>query len=373
MKFFSCNCENPATLFFESVQCMLCGRLVGFCPDRIAMVGFDLTDEPGIWLDPTTQTRYRQCSNYSEHNVCNWMVHADEDAALCRACRLNEVIPDLSLPHNIEYWHRLETAKRHALYTILELQLPLASKLEDPEAGLTFRFMADSEPGSEFTEPINGLGKVLTGHDNGVITVNLAEADDVARTRMRIKLGESYRTLLGHMRHEIGHYYWYRLVANNEQALDMFRQLFGDETIDYNTELQRHYDNGPPPDWPQQFISAYASMHPWEDWAECWAHYMHMLDTLETAQALQLRLSGTAIPSVKLPMHMKKNSRARTETYLKNWMQLSVAMNALNRSMGMPDAYPFILNDTIQNKLQCIHSIVGGSEPRLQMVANVGQ
>lgn len=365
MKFFSCSCEggeNQATLFFESVQCTLCGRMVGFCPDRIEMAGFDTTDEAGVWLDPVSAQRYRQCANYSEHNVCNWMVPVEEDAALCRACRLNEVIPDLSVQQNLEYWHRLETAKRHALYTILELKLPLASKLEDPAAGLIFRFMADSEPDSEFTAPLAGLERIMTGHDDGTITINLAEADDVARTRMRIKLGESYRTLLGHMRHEIGHYYWYRLVNINDDALNSFREIFGDETIDYDTELHRHYDNGPPPDWRERFISAYASMHPWEDWAECWAHYMHMLDTLETAQALQLKLYDNAIPTVKLPMHAKTFPRDDTATYLKNWMQLSIAMNALNRSMGMPDAYPFILNDTIQKKLQCIHAIVIGSE-----------
>jgi hypothetical protein len=358
MKIFSCSCEHQAKLFFESVQCTACGRLTGFCPDRISVVGFEPGGEPGLWVDPTTQLLYRQCNNYSQHQVCNWMIPADEPAEWCRACRLNEVIPDLSLPQNMEYWHRMEIAKRHALYTILELQLPMASKLEDPQYGMTFRFMTDTEPTSEFTEPLNGQEKVFTGHNNGTITINLAEADDIARTRTRIKLGESYRTLLGHMRHEIGHYYWYRLVENNPKALTAFREVFGDETIDYDTELHRHYDSGAPPDWPMRFISAYASMHPWEDWAECWAHYMHMLDTLETAQAFQLRISGGAIPGVKLPTQSKKYSSGKNSIYLSNWMQLSIAMNALNRSMGLPDAYPFILNDMIQNKLECIHQII---------------
>lgn len=358
MKIFSCNCEHQAKLFYESVQCTACGRLTGFCPDRITVIGFDSGVKPGFWIDPTTQSQYRQCTNYSQQQVCNWMIPADETAEFCRACRLNEVIPDLSLPQNLEYWHELEIAKRRALYTILELQLPLASKLEDPEHGMMFRFMTDHEPASEFTEPLNGQPKVMTGHDGGIITINLAEADDIARTRIRIKLGESYRTLLGHMRHEIGHYYWYRLVENNSRALQRVRELFGDENIDYSVELKRHYESGPPPDWPLQFISAYASMHPWEDWAECWAHYMHMLDTLETAQALRLRLAGAAIPAVKLPMQSKRSSATKNAVFLSNWMQLSIALNALNRSMGLPDAYPFILNDVIQNKLECIHQIV---------------
>lgn len=355
MKLFYCDCPKKNPLFFDSVVCNVCGRLVGYCPDESLVQAFDPAAEEGLWINTQSQQVWRQCQNYSQHQVCNWMVSAEDPNVFCRACRLNDVIPDLSQPINVEYWRKIEQAKRHALYTVLILQLPLSSKHDDPETGLLFRFMTDSEPISEFTEPLDGFAPVFTGHDDGEITINLAEADDVARTRTRIKLGEAYRTLLGHFRHEIGHYYWFRLIENEPERLNQFRELFGDESVDYAEALQRHYDEGAPANWPDNYISPYASMHPWEDWAECWAHYMHMLDTLETAQAFQLHL-GSPIPSVSLPpADREKNNIA---TLIKDWMRLAVGINALNRSMGMPDPYPFILNTAVQKKLQWIHSVI---------------
>ena len=316
---------------------------------------FDPAPEEGLWQSSKSTQLWRQCENYSVHQVCNWMVAADDPNPLCRACRLNDVIPDLNQPLNLEYWRKIEQAKRHALYTILTLDLPLSSKHEDAALGLLFRFMTDHEPVSEFTEPLDGQPPVFTGHDDGEITINLAEADDVARTRIRVKLGEAYRTLLGHFRHEIGHYYWFRLIENNESHLQCFREIFGDESIDYMTALQRHYAEGAPADWADNFISPYASMHPWEDWAECWAHYMHMLDTLETAQAFELQL-GSPIPSVELPQTFRDPDSITT--LLRDWMQLAVGINALNRSMGMPDPYPFVLNTAVQKKIQWIHKLI---------------
>lgn len=355
MKAFRCDCAKKNPLFFDSVACNVCGRLVGYCPDNSLLQAFDPTPEFGLWKNPKSQQLWRQCENYREHQVCNWMVNADDPNDLCRACRLNDVIPDLSQPLNLEYWRKIEQAKRHALYTVLSLELPLSSKREDAENGLVFRFMTDREPISEFTEPLDGQTPIFTGHNEGEITINLMEADEVARTRIRIKLGEAYRTLLGHFRHEIGHYYWFRLIENNPSRMNRFRQLFGDERLDYTTALQRHYEEGAPADWADTYISPYASMHPWEDWAECWAHYMHMLDTLETAQAFQLQL-GSPVPSVALP---PANRDPNTITaLLKDWMRLAVGINELNRSMGMPDPYPFILNTAVQKKLQWIHKIV---------------
>ncbi|MDB6060814.1 MAG: hypothetical protein JWM78_917 [Verrucomicrobiaceae bacterium] len=355
MKIFTCDCPKQNHLFFESVICNSCGRLVGYCPDLGTMQSFDPGKESGFWKSAQAETEYRQCENYVEHQVCNWMVPADDQNTLCRACRLNDVIPDLSQPQNIEYWRNIESAKRHALYSTLSLNLPLTSKHEDAELGLLFRFMTDREPVSEFTEPLDGQAPVFTGHNDGEITINLAEADDVARTRIRIKLGEAYRTLLGHFRHEIGHYYWFRLIENNPALLPKFREHFGDETLDYDEALERHYNNGAPADWADNFISPYASMHPWEDWAECWAHYMHMLDTLETSQAFELAL-GTSIPSVGLPTEQRDTNTI--DILLKDWMRLAVGINALNRSMGMPDPYPFVLNNSVQKKLQWIHEVI---------------
>lgn len=363
MKRFNCICESGNTLFFESVQCTVCGRLVGFSPEREKIIAFDpVANRPDLWRDPGDDTTYRQCGNYRDYQVCNWMVEANEEETLCRACRLNAVIPDLSQPQNIDYWRRIESAKRHTLYSVLQLNLPLASRQEDPERGLTFRFMSDSQADSEFTETLNGQPPVLTGHDDGEITINLAEADDIARTRTRIKLGEAYRTLLGHFRHEIGHYYWYRLLKDDVELLPEFRELFGDERADYQTALQNHYNNGAPVDWAEHFISPYASMHPWEDWAECWAHYLHMVDTLETAYAFRLGFKGSAQTATQQP---STEGAIDVTTLLQDWMQLSIGINALNRSIGMPDAYPFVLVEKTREKLQWIHRLLQLRCPKL--------
>jgi len=298
------------------------------------------------------------------------MVPSDDPQLWCRACRCNEVIPDLSLPQNTLYWRRLEAAKRHALYTLLKLNLPFASQDEAGTEGhaLLFRFMSDKDASSEFVQPLEGSSPIYTGHEQGAITINLAEADDIARTRVRIELGEGYRTLLGHFRHELGHYYWSVLIESQPHLLEEFRTVFGDEQQDYAAALQRYYADGPASggqdkDWREEYLSAYATMHPWEDWAECWAHYMHMIDTLETANAFALSLDSKPLASV-LSTSGKNRKAIDTDELLKNWMRLAVAMNALNRSMGLEDAYPFILTDPIRRKLHWISKLIADYRPR---------
>ena len=218
---------------------------------------------------------------------------ADPDP-LCESCRLTRVIPDLSMAGNRETWYRLEKAKRRLLYTLQGLRLPIVPKVARGDPGLAFEFLHDQLVGGD-------AGRVMTGHDNGLITVNAAEADDVQRERQRVQQNEPYRTLIGHFRHESGHYYWDRLISGGND-LDRFRELFGDERADYGAALQKHYQDGPPPDWQHAHVSAYASSHPWEDWAETWAHLLHMVDALETAGAAgltQLLASGAIKPHEK--------------------------------------------------------------------------
>jgi hypothetical protein len=355
MKVFQCQCGN--TVFFANTRCQQCGRPLGYCPDLERMAALEPAGE-GLWA-VAGGGLYRHCNNYAYEDVCNWMVPATDPEPFCRACRLNEIIPDLSQPRHRQYWYKIEAAKRHMLYTLYQLRLPVISRREDPQHGLAFTFLADTDSASEFTDPIHGQEAVLTGHSAGRITINLAEADDVARARMREQLQERYRTLLGHFRHEIGHYYWDRLVRDVPARLAGFRQVFSDERRDYAGALALHYRQGPPPDWEQHYISSYASMHPWEDWAETWAHYMHMVDTLETAQVFGIVQAGRHAAQYATD-HAFNPAHEDFDALVERWVRLTVAMNAINHSMGLPDAYPFVLQAVAREKLRYIHRLIAG-------------
>ena len=234
--------------------------------------------------------RYRFCTN-AAYSACNWLISATSSETLCTACRHNRTIPDLTVNENMRRWRNLEFAKHRMFYSLLRLKLPMANRVDDPAHGLAFDFLGEA--------PAVGLTHVLTGHEDGVITIDIAEADDDQREKLRQAMSESYRTLLGHFRHEIGHYFWGRLVRDGEQ-IQGFRELFGDERADYGQALHAHYASGPPADWQDRYISRYASAHPWEDFAETWSHYLHIVDTLEMAAAFGLRVQpateGTGAP-----------------------------------------------------------------------------
>ena len=346
MKIFHCD-HCGALVFFENVQCVSCGHTLAFLQDRRIVSSLEPT-ESGLWRSPLQpDVEYRLCANYTEHNVCNWALPADSEETLCASCRLTSVIPDISDLAQKTNWYKLETAKRRLIHTLMALSLPIFSKSDDAEQGLTFEFKTpgkgpDAEP-------------VLTGHANGVITINADEADDAERERRRLQLHEPYRTVLGHFRHEIGHYYWDRLIAQSDR-LQGFRELFGDEQQDYSEALKRHYDNGPPADWTERFVSAYSSSHPWEDWAETWAHYLHMTDTLDTAAAcgVMLKPRREDEPSIQ--------SRAKAggdfDRMIQDWFALTYVLNNLNRGLGLADAYPFVLSTPAIEKLLFVHETI---------------
>jgi hypothetical protein len=352
MKLFECQ-HCGFALYFENVRCESCGMSLGYLPERETVTA--LEPDNGNWkalAEP--RGRYRSCAN-TQHGVCNWLVPADSPDAFCLACRHNRTIPDLSQPDNLKNWQKIEIAKHRLIYTLLKLKLPLVTKAEDPD-GLAFDFLASPAEGSHTMAP------VMTGHDNGLITINLAEADDSERERQRRQMGEPYRTLLGHFRHEIAHYYWDRLVANTP-AIDEFRQIFGDEREDYGAALQRHYASGPPADWHEHFVTAYASTHPWEDFAETWAHYFHMVDTLETAAAFGLRVRPKVSPELAAVIDFDPHS-ATMERIIDAWLPLAFASNSINRSMGLPDLYPFVLTPPVIVKLTYIHERIRASRGR---------
>jgi hypothetical protein len=321
-------------VFFENSHCLACSRELGFELGSRGMLALEPSETE---LYETEQGTFRKCRNYSTEGVCNWLLPSTTADVLCVACRLNNVLPDLSMPGNRVRWAEMERAKRRLLYTLSALRLPLVPKRDDPERGLAFDIKADTPE-----------ERVLTGHAEGLITLNLAEADAPIRERVRADMNERYRTLLGHFRHEAGHYFWERLIRDREQQAP-FREHFGNETRDYGASIAAHYANGTAPR-SGDYISAYASSHPWEDWAETFAHYLHMIDTLETAQDFGVAERLAARPSVP-----KVDDFA---LLFDEWTELTVVLNALNRSMGLPDAYPFAISPRVRDKLAFVHRTV---------------
>ncbi len=321
---------------------------LGYLPDLTEITALESSDDGTSLALAAPQKAYKFCQNYS-YGVCNWMVPAEDAAGFCVACRHNQTIPDLSVPGNDVLWGKLEVAKHRLFYSLLRLGLPLENRFDAPGHGLAFDFLAEL--------PETHAQAVLTGHDNGLITLALKEADDTTREQVRSQMGEPYRTLLGHFRHEIGHYFWDRLVATDSARLDEFRLLFGDDRQDYDQALQKHYDEGAPPAWQESHISMYATMHPWEDFAETWAHYLHIVDTLETAGAFGLkvrprRARGTLAAAINFDPY-----KAGMGKLIDAWLPVEFATNSMNRSMGLTDLYPFLLSPKVIEKLTFIHAL----------------
>lgn len=268
------------------------------------------------------------------------MVEASSKHDYCLACRLNRTIPNLSIAENLHYWRILESGKRRLLYSLIRLGLPVIPKSENDSEGLAFEFLKDT------FERIQQNDYVMTGHVDGVITLNIAEADDVERERRRRTLNEDYRTVLGHFRHESGHYYWQQLVWDHA-PLDAFRILFGDERADYQQAVNNHYSSGAPDNWSENYISAYASCHPWEDFAETWGHYLLIADTLETATEF-----------LNQPTELDGYNAPDFRTMLDQWLPLTLAVNNVNRSAGQPDLYPFFLSSKAVEKLDYVHRLI---------------
>ena len=346
MKRFNCpNCGNE--LHFRNTACVACGYEVGYAPLLETM----LASKEGVdtWFQTEgDELAYHPCRN-QQHLACNWLVPDDDPEVLCVACRHNGTIPDLSDAAHLDGWRNLELAKRYLFYSILRWGLPTATAKETDNGALIFDFLADE------VMPDGTVKPVLTGHDDGLITINVAEGDDAERERRRAQMGERYRAPVGHFRHEIGQYYWDRLIRDGGR-LEGYRALFGDERADYGEALDRHYREGPPAGWRNSFISKYASSHPWEDWAETFAHYVHMVDGLETAKAYGIEHEHVALDFD--PYHAPS-----LRTLIDAWVPVTLAMNAMNRSMGQQDLYPFVLSEPIEEKLGFIHEVISGIRP----------
>jgi hypothetical protein len=395
---FACShCGN--TVYFENTDCGRCGAVLGFVPGQRRMLSFALpsagepddSDAAGSWQilhgidaqgagakagDPATaatggrtpsaaardeggaeagdgqaEPGLQPCDNRRQHQVCNWMLDAGDPGPLCISCRLTGVIPSLADGQNLAHWAAIERAKRHLVHTLMGLGLtprPIGS--DRAARGLRFQLL----------EALPGGPPVMTGHEDGVITLNIAEADDVHRETTRVAMGEPVRTLLGHLRHEVSHYLAWRHLEDTP-AMDRCREAFGDERVDYAAALQTHYAQGAPADWSQRYVSAYASAHPYEDWAETCAHYLLVVDAMETASAWGLQLEG---PSPTRATEAADLRQPLAERVLAHWLPLAQFLNAMNRSLGQPDSYPFLLPPQVLDKMNLVQSLLAEAGAR---------
>ncbi len=348
MKTFSCSCGNP--LFFENTRCLTCASEVGWCPACRTLAPLVAVGEGGLQCGhPGCGTPLAKCVNYRDHDVCNRCLAAAPAAAspsdgLCDYCRYNDTIPDLAVPGNREKWYRLERAKRRLLYTLDLLSLPYGRREDGVDPGLSFAFKADPGDSGRRWQPLGNEERVYTGHADGKITINLREADPVEREKTRVAFGEAQRTLIGHFRHEIGHYYHQALVQGRCDG--EFRAAFGDpQQLPYAEALDRHYREGPPPDWRQRFLSAYAAMHPWEDFAETFAAYLDMASVLDTA--LHMGFADGRDPTT-----------ADLDDLAARYRHLGVLLNELNRAVGLIDLAPDVLVPAVVEKLRFVHRLV---------------
>ncbi|MEC3955641.1 putative zinc-binding metallopeptidase [Nocardia sp. CDC153] len=313
-------------LAFENTVCLGCGSDIGFDLEARALLPL----EPG---------KSAMCANQLVAQ-CNWLVPAPPDGAdpiLCESCRLTRVRPADSDDGWLEAFGQAEAAKRRLVFELTELGLPITDRTADPDHGLAFDLLASADE------------SVTTGHERGIITLDLAEGDVLHRERVRLEMAEPYRTLLGHLRHEIGHYYFEVLVTADGDR-ERCRELFGDPDIDYQRALERHYEQGAPPGWEDRYVSAYATMHPAEDWAETFAHYLHIRDTLDTAAAFGFAPAGATLERPPI-------GDAALDRIIELWLPLVWALNMMNRSMGHRDPYPFVLADPVLDKMRLIHEL----------------
>ena len=367
---YTCQCGRR--VYLANSECLYCRTALGYVVDRLAVLplvpllpllspeqlagGF--AQRFTVWGEPQGR-HYQRCGNFGQIG-CNWLVpvpalgelpDANLAPGLCLSCSCTRTIPDLHVPEHLRLWRQLELAKRRVLSQCLALGLPLVTRLAEPATGLAFDILTDQP----------GQARILTGHQDGVITLNAAEADDAMREQIRAAMLEPYRTLVGHFRHELGHYYW-DVLLRDSPAPPEARRLFGDDTQDYGAALEAYYQQGPATDWPARCVTPYASAHPWEDWAETWAHYLHMADTLDTAFSFGMDASSVELSTdLFTPADLWRADLPGATLFLdflNTWVRLTGVLNELSRSMGQHDFYPFVLPHAAVPKLQFIHELV---------------
>jgi hypothetical protein len=327
-------------LFFDNSTCLRCESPLGYVPADGELVALRTVDSVLERADGRPG-RFRRCANRLVAR-CNWLVPIDDVAERCASCRLTTLRPNDSEVESIGAFADAEAAKRRLLHQLMALGLPVVDRSVDPANGVAFELLSS-----------RGLN-VITGHEAGVITLDLSESDDAHREFVRQQLGEPYRTVLGHLRHEIGHYYW-PILVEQQGEVDGFRHLFGDEREPYEDALVRYYD-GSNAAFSDDYVSRYATMHPWEDWAETFAHYLHIDAGLVTAEANGLTVGEPASSAGRTALATRDDIDI-AET-VQSWLGLTIALNAMARSIGQPDLYPFVLSPRVVEKLDFVHCCI---------------
>lgn len=356
MRSYLCSCGSR--IFNDNVQCIACGSELGFCPQCQALAPITASAEGGYQCgNPGCGAALQKCVNYVEHHVCNRCLppEQDEGEGLCSDCRFNTTIPDLSIPANRAKWSELESAKRRLLYDLRVLRLPLGTHDDGVRPPLYFAFKDDAISPKDKWRAFRKSEKVYTSHNAGLVTINIQEADPVEREKLRVNFEEPHRTVIGHFRHEIGHYYWDVLIRGRREQ--ECAAVFGDHLNPaYGDALATYYQSGPPANWRDSFVSAYATMHPWEDFAETWAVYLDLTSTLETA-------AQNGFPGEADPLH------ADLDQMVLCLQALTISLNEINRNQGLPDVIPEIYLPAVVAKLRYLHQLVqenaGGILPPL--------
>ena len=332
IKFF-CACGAP--VFFDSNECKACQRKIAFNPATLRFHPLEQVSNNVSSID--VEPSWHLCENGVHYDVCNWLRPSSAESKLCFACQFNRYIPNLSRANNTRLWRVLELNKRHLLLNLITLGIPCINSWNAPNEGFLFDFLED------FRDGIEEGTFVTTGYAGGIITINILEAEPLSRVAQQQASNEVYRTVLGHMRHEIGHHF-FQCIKGDQMLHSNFEQKFGSSSLDYNNALAEFYASGPDVNWSEYCITAYASAHPMEDWAETWSHYLHIYDALDTAFNFGLVSEN---PNV-LSIHDK----------ISHWRQFSVALNEMNRSMGMSDIYPFVINAQVEDKLAFVEKAI---------------
>lgn len=376
-------------VFFENVRCGHCDALLGYLPGERCMGAFEAEEVPAAAdaaaapADTTTAAppptpatpsasapRWRRvgeacasagdqpftpCANRVQHDICNWMLDPGDPGPLCRSCRLTSVIPDLTVAGNTLRWAAIEAAKRRLMFTLIDHGLDPEPKASPTDTkGLALQLLG----------AVPGGPPVMTGHAGGTVTINIAEADDVEREATRVAFGEPVRSLLGHLRHEFGHYLQQRWITG--PAAEACRAVFGDEREDYAAALARYHAEGPPADWQQRFVTAYASAHPFEDWAETCAHVLLVSDAVQTAESWGLRLDGP----VARARPKSSRSQPMDRVVIEHWLPVAQFLNAMNRSLGLRDSYPYLMPDAVLQKMALVQRLLADAARRRKTAAS---